>query len=354
MFLNEYKSLDTFNKQYYYLKELFYNNKLNKRNELIKEIKESFNDFINSTKINSINDFNIFYTLLYEQYNFELNFKENLIDILNSEYVNTTTLFELLKYSNQKDILNNKSIQKRLFCIVTKDYQVGNFNIIENYLPSEYHYTLFLIQIEFRIRKEVKPELQNFLYDFIYSILNDPTYGRNKKLHYINSGGYKNCLKMGNYVLQIGEGPHLNKFPFCSEISAPILFRIFDNFQISLSIYLETPITLKERDECYFKARDKGIILLDSRKLINFGKYKEDYVHPYKNISDKGKEFLGIDIFDLNDVKKDTVKYLDVDFYISEFDNSRYAERLETTFLHEYKEQEYKYVLKKEQKKASK
>ena len=210
------------------------------------------------------------------------------------------------------------------------------------------------MQIDFRIKKEVKPGLQNVLYEFIQSILNDPTYGKNKELHYINSGGYKNCLKMGDYVLQIGEGPHLNKFPFCSEIAAPILFKIFDNFQISLSNYLETPIIEEERDECYFKARDKGIILLDSKKLINFGKYKEDYIHPYKNISDKGKEFLGINIFDLNDVKKGTVKYLDVDFYISEDDNSRYAEQLEITFFHENKEQEYKYVLRIQQQKTSK
>ncbi len=354
MFLNEYKNLGNFKNQYYYLKEYFYNLTLNKRAALIKEIKENFSKYLENTKINSIQDFNDFYTLLYDQYTFEYNFKNNLNDILKSKYVNTSTIFEILKYSNKKDILNNKTIQKRLLYIVTKDYQVGNFNIIEHYILPEYHYALFLMQIDFRIKKEVKPGLQNVLYEFIQSILNDPTYGKNKELHYINSGGYKNCLKMGDYVLQIGEGPHLNKFPFCSEIAAPILFKIFDNFQISLSNYLETPIIEEERDECYFKARDKGIILLDSKKLINFGKYKEDYIHPYKNISDKGKEFLGINIFDLNDVKKGTVKYLDVDFYISEDDNSRYAEQLEITFFHENKEQEYKYVLRKQQQKTSK
>ena len=343
----EYKNLENFNNQYYFLKEYFYNPQLDKE-KLVKEIKDNFSLYINNTKINSIYAFNLFYNLLYNQYIFDNDFQKHIKDILNCEYIDADSLYLLLNLSNKKNILKDKYIQLKLIEIVNKEYQVKNYNIIEHYILPKYHYFLFLRQIELRIEKEVEPHLQKILYDFIYSIINDPTYGKNKKLHYINSGGYKNCLKMGDYVLQIGEGPHITKFPQCSQISAPILFKIFNDFQISLSYFLETPIIEREKKKCYFKARDEGVILLDSKKLINFGKYRKPYIHPYKNISNKGKEFLGINHFDLNDVKKETVKYLDVDFYIKEDDTSKLANKLKKVFYSQYKDLEYEYTLRKE------
>ena len=87
--------------------------------------------------------------------------------------------------------------------------------------------------------------------------------------------------------------------------------------------------------------------MLDARRNCNFGKFKKDNIHPFKNISPLGKQFLGIDHFYLGDSKKGDIRYLDIDYYVSEDDHSSLSEYFQDGLYSEYKELEYEYEKQK-------
>lgn len=345
MYLETYKKFDSFSNQYYFLKEYFYNFALQGRSNIIREIKKNFLDFIQNTKLETSFQFKKFYDLLLDQGCFQNELENHLPTILQAKKIDAETLYELLQTLNKEKIIHNHLIQKQLMSSIMKNYDKTYLSIIEDYLLPEFHNVLFLLQIELRIQEEIKPEKQKFLYQFIESILKDPDYG-SLNIHYMGSGRYKDSFLMGDYILQIGDGPHIVNFPKSKAIISPILFYRFDEFQVSLTPLLEE-VNDEERKRCWFQAKEEGILLLDARRNCNFGKFKKDDIHPFKNISPLGKQFLGIDPFYLGDSKKGDIRYLDIDYYVSEDDHSSLSEYFQDGLYSEYKELEYEYERQK-------
>lgn len=344
MYINEYKILPYFNSQYYYLKEYFKNPRLSS-NHLKKEMKEHFKEFLLNTKISKAEEFHQFYQLLLDEEIFSSNIKDHLFTILNFPVIDASTLFQILNECDQHQILTNSQIQNRLIHFVLKEYHPSKLEIIENYISKEYKNMLFLLQIEYRLQELFEPQELKFYYTFVKLLLLDLKQQNELHISYKGHGGYKSTFQIGDYLLQIGEGPHIKDFPKTSRVSAPLMFKIFHDNQISISFVLNTSTTEKERQDCWIKAREENVLLLDAKK-DNFGKYDKDYIHPFKDISEQGKNFLGIDRFDLSDTKKGEVKYLDVDFYISSEDDSYENECLAHQFYYHYKDFEHQYMKK--------
>lgn len=344
MYINEYKNLSCFSNQYSYLKEYFKNPFLS-TDKLKQEIKDYFNEFISNTKITNSKEFYQFYQLLLDQGIFYPNLQKNILTILNTSHIDAKTLVSILNECDESHILSNSKIQNRLIHFVIKDYDAHKLEIIERYISKEFRDLLFLLQIEYRLQMLLKKQDLKFCYTFITLLLHDLKHHNELNIEYKGSGGYKDVFQIGDYLLQIGEGPHINEFPKTSRICAPILFKVYQNTQISISIILNPKTTQEERQNCWIKACEDQVILLDAKKE-NFGQYENDYIHPFKDISEQGKKHLGIDKFDLSDTKKGEVKYLDIDFYISSREDSYENRELEKKFYSYYKDFEHQHMKK--------
>lgn len=343
MYLEKYERLNSLQEQCDFLTNIIYYNP-EKKERFINELKTYFFDFIMVTHVTKTDSFPYFmYTLL--------GIKELHKTIWNSFFefiqyfdLDSENIHILLNYMKEEGLKIHftKREQRRLFHqIVTSNY-LASFEIIQQYFSSNakqeylvkllYHLVKYPIQTE---EKRIKPRTDKFYLDFLKLIILDmKRMACEEKLpitiSYLASGRYKSVLKIGKYTLQVGNAPHIEAYPYCTEISAPILFKVFrkDQLQISVSIEMDSR-NIKEEDiiHHYMKARLEGIRFLDAKKG-NFGKYKEDYIHPYENSSSLGKQFLGIDSFDLSPVKKETIKLIDIDYYIHENDHSTSAQEL--------------------------
>ena len=259
---------------------------------------------------------------------------------LDENEITPSILNEFLKTIDKKLIINNPTIQNLLTKKVSNTYNTAYLKIIKNYI-KENHNNLFKEQMILLSQISLTEKDQAFVRNFITSILNDPLYG-SKDIKYIDSGLFKDSFKIGDYVLQVGIGPIIQKYPKSTKIISPLLFYLIDNFQISITPYL-VKTSKKEVQQCWNEAKEEGILLLDGKEN-NFGKHSKDFIHPFKDISSLGKEFLGIDKFYIRDAKKNETQYLDIDFYINENDKSEENEELRETCLEDYKHlyKEYK------------
>lgn len=347
MHLENYQKLSSFSNQFCYLKEYFKNYHLPGRSQLLDELQDHLINFIKVTKITNSEEAYQFYHFLLEHYFLRNSLKNSLSTILSTSIIDSNSLFKILELFHPSEILEDDHYQYRLLHFVIKSYNVANLKIIKNFMRTEYHNMLFLLQMEYHIQRILDDDVKNY-FDFIRLLLNDLTKQNSFTIQYYGSGGYKNVFIIDNYVLQIGEGPHINNFPKTSSICAPILFKLFGPLQISISPLLSHETNFDECAEAFIKARLDHVLLLDAKKE-NFGKYKEDFIHPYKNISLLGKQFLGIDYFDLSDTKRGEVKYLDIDYYIDTTINNKENKKLENVFYFQYQryEKEYQKIYKK-------
>ena len=338
MDLENYKNM-LFNEQRIYLKRNFYNP------EFITETKNNFADFIKNTHIQSFLDFINFYDLLLNQEAFYQEINDNILTIMDIEIQNIypCTLYRILKSTDKDEILNNPLIQDKLIEYIQQaPYFEENFSIIEKYIKEDYHKELFLKQIKTRNKESKSEEEIEFTNTFIECLIKDPTYGT-ENIKYIGSGNYKDCFKLNDYILQVGSIPVVKADKKSEQIISPILFITYNNTLIAMTPYLGK-VTEEEMKNCWFKAKDENILILDPIE-DNFGKHLKDFHHPFKDITPLGKQFLGIDKFYIGDSKKDDIKLLDIDYYIDENDNSTINQEFKKRFKNSYIElnNEYKY-----------
>lgn len=343
MHLENYKNLPSFTNQLCYLKEYFKNYGLPTRTKLFDELGHNLVGFISVTKITNINEAHQFYQLLLEHQFLKEPLKNSFKTILATSMIDPESLLNILELFNPSTILNNDIYQYRLLHIVIKEYNVNYLKIIENFIRTDYHNMLFLLQMEYHIQNILGDDDNKIYFDFIRLLLVDLTKQNTLTIHYCSSGGYKNIFIIDNYVLQIGEGPHINNFPKTSSICAPILFKLFGPLQVSMSPLLSQETCFEERAKSFIKARLDNVLLLDAKRE-NFGKYEEDFIHPYKEASALGKQFLGINHFDLSDTKSGEVKYLDIDYYIDTTINCEENKKLENAFYFQYQKYEKEYL----------
>ncbi len=343
MYLNKYKKLNSFEKQKQFLLNNFGNQ--NKRYYLLEDMKKNITEYLLHTKFIESQNFNCFYNIIKLDNELLKNFNDNLLTILNYEHIDLLVLYEILNTFNYNTILNDELIQNKLIKLINNNYQYGSLKIINKFIKKENRKKLLLNQIKFRINELVNNDQQDLIYNFVIQLIKDPMF---KNIFiYKASGSYKDCFILGDYILKIGVNAQkinmsdFNNFKKNNTIKSnyflsPILYKTFGNLVISIYPQVKVPSLEEERNQCWFNIRDEHIIVYDSNNILNYGKVTTNIIHPYKNISENGKKFLGINNFMLRDFMKNETVCIDYDFSISEDDNSLYAISLQITFYYEF------------------
>ena len=350
---NLFNNHNIFDTNFNNLKDFLYHNNLEK-DKAIQEIKNNFSSIINNINIDDCFDFEDFYTLLVDEECFQKELEDNLLNILEIDTykIDSHTLYKILKNINKDKILNNKNIQNKLTKHILQIDNPGYLQIIEDYIEEENHTYLFLQQLFMYIDRNVTEEKnRKTILNLIKCILKDPDYGSSTPT-YLGSGCFKNCFKLNDYVLAVGKRPVIKNFDQSTAIIPPVFFNLIDEFQISLTPYLVK--TDKEGiKQCWNQAKDDDIILLDINEE-NFGRFPKNFIHPFKNSTPLGKNFLGINNFNLEDRKKGDTCYLDIDYYINEKDNSPLSQNLRKKWKNNYKDLYDNYNQEKESAKIKK
>lgn len=160
----------------------------------------------------------------------------------------------------------------------------------------------------------------DFLINFITQLIVDCKRLTEENKHsfhfkYNSSGKNKSCFECGDYVLTIGyPADTLNLF-YTEQFLAPIIeyYHEASGLQIGIRLKADTDHILEDDViSCFDYEFQHDRLYLDCI-LENLGKYMDDFTHPYKDSSDLGKKFLGLEKYDLSDRKKGEVAIIDCD-----------------------------------------
>lgn len=326
MFIEKYKKCKTFYEQFNFMKRYLKEYKQIFFTDLI----INFDQYLFYSKIESDENFDIFYKA------FSPIIKRNgNCNNISFSKINSSLLYKLLLFYNKDNILNNEQFQNKLYNFLNSKYNYENFKIINEYVNFKNQKNLLLNQIKLRIKEFKKINKPSEIYELITCLINDPLF--NSNFTYLGSGCFKDCFSLGNYILKIGPAFQETRKIQSEYFLAPIFYKNFDAFNISIYPKVKTPVSKEERDYCVKNIVRNNIFIYDFTNIDNFGKFNYDYQNPFINLTNNGKRNLGIDNFKLKDYKIGDIVCIDYDFSVHKNDNSILATGLKIAFHNEYK-----------------
>lgn len=207
---------------------------------------------------------------------------------------------------NQLEKTFSKNIHE-LMQMTSKIKNVKN----EDYLNSLWYYLLYIVKDG------------SFLFDFVFQLLIDCKRMTKENNHeftieYNSSGHNKSCFNVGDYVLTIGYPKDIEKIIYSEQFMPPLIEYFHKESKLQIAVRPKgdlNSITEEDLRTCYMYECSKGRLYLDCR-FGNVAKYKEDFVHPFKNTSIEGKKNLGIESYDLRNRKQGEITIIDCDYVV--------------------------------------
>ena len=140
-----------------------------------------------------------------------------------------------------------------------------------------------------------------FYINFCECVINDlVSLAKNEKIdsniHYLSSGKFTDSFKIGNKVITFGNAKDDKNIINYSMPLVPNFIKNFKdiNFRVSVANLVDTKnITANDTYQVWKQLYEEGYYWADPRNN-NIGRLVLENTHGYQNISDLGKEFLGI------------------------------------------------------------